>query len=57
MKEYKINWIAKRFGESLTSANSKREARKNAEGGLDHDFETNNDLGDWFIESIEILED
>jgi len=57
MKEYKINWVCKRFGESLTTANSKKEARKNAEEGLDHDFTPNDDLGDWYVESIEIFRD
>jgi len=57
IKRFKINWVTKRFGESLTSANSKKEARKNAEEGLDHDFEETDYLGDWHIESIEKIED
>jgi len=53
MIRYKINWFSKRFGESYVSANSKEEARKIAEEGKDENFEENDYLGDWFIESIE----
>lgn len=53
MKKYKINWIAERFGESFTMANSKKEARANAEIGLDYDFQDIDFMGNWQIETIE----
>jgi len=53
MKLYRVNWTAKRFGESYVSANSEKEAKELANIGKDRDFEANDDLGDWFIESVE----
>ena len=57
MKKYKINWIVERFGESFTTANSKKEARANTEIGLDHDFRDIDFMGNWQIESIEIIKE
>ena len=55
MKRYKINWIAERFGESFTTAKSKKEARANTEIGLDHDFRDIDFMGNWQVESIEVI--
>ena len=57
MKKYKINWIAERFGESFTTAKSKKEARANTEIGLDHDFRDIDFMGNWQVESIEVIEE
>lgn len=54
MTKYKINWIVERFGESYTTAKSKKEARANTEKGLDHDFRDIDFMGNWLIESIEV---
>jgi len=57
MKRYKINWIAERFGESFTTAKSKKEARANTEIGLDHDFRDIDFMGNWQVESIEVIKE
>ena len=57
MKRYKINWIAERFGESFTTANSKKEARANTEKGLDCDFRDIDFMGNWQIETIEVIKE
>jgi len=57
VKKYKINWIVERFGESFTTANSKKEARANTEIGLDYDFRDIDFMGNWQVESIEVIKE
>jgi len=53
MKDYVIRWKDVKYGESIVSANSVKEAREFAEKGLDHDFEEFDICGDWIIDNVE----